>query len=287
MHVERYGHGSSAIVLLHGFPTSAFLWRDVGVRLARQRHVVYAPDLFGYGESDRPFDADFGVAAQAEYLDRALTQLRVQQATVVGVDLGGTVALRLAATRPERVSRLVLINAGAFDELPGRDVRALEGLAVRHSLRIARSVTGAAPLLGRLLERSVANPGETMPARLMGRYLAPFVGQEGVAHLYALARAIRSAEVEEIALEEIAAPALVVRSQLDEWLDETVAERLVQVLPNARLLRVPSAARLLPEERPELVAEFIHDFDAESMQENGEPVPNEAVQEVEVDGDTR
>lgn len=281
--MERYGHGSRPIVLLHGFPTSSFLWRDTGVRLARLRHVVYAPDLFGYGESDRPFDADFGVAAQAEYLDRALTYLRVPHATVAGVDLGGAVALRLAATRPERVDRLVLINSGAFDELPGKDVRSLGGLAVRYSLRIARSVTGAAPVIRRLLERSVANPQESMPARLLGRYLAPFVGRDGLAHLYALARAIRRVEVEEIALDQITAPALVVRSQFDEWLDDSVAERLVEALANARLHRVPNAGRLLPEERPELVAQLIHDFDSERpMDEADDAVPNDSVAGVEL-----
>jgi pimeloyl-ACP methyl ester carboxylesterase len=151
------------------------------------------------------------------------------------------------------------------------------------AIRIARSVTGAAPVIRRLLERSVANPQESMPARLLGRYLAPFVGRDGVAHLYALARAIRRVEVEEIALDQITAPALVVRSQFDEWLDDSVAERLVEALANARLHRVPNAGRLLPEERPELVAQLIHDFDSERpMDEADDAVPNDSVAGVEL-----
>src|SRR5918911_3189342 len=123
MHVERFGHGGRPIILVHGFPTSSFLWRRVGPALVMANHTAFAVDLFGYGESDRPFDADFSVAAQAEYLDRALTALRLQRASIVGVDLGGTIALRLAATRPERVDRLVVVNPPAMDELPGRDIR--------------------------------------------------------------------------------------------------------------------------------------------------------------------
>src|SRR5690606_30457899 len=98
VHVDRYGHGGTPIVLLHGFGTSSFLWRHVAPRLARLGHTAFAIDMFGYGESDRPWDSDFGVAAQAEYLDRALTSLRVGRPIVVGVGLGGAVALRLAAT---------------------------------------------------------------------------------------------------------------------------------------------------------------------------------------------
>ena len=73
MHVERYGHGGAPILLVHGFATCSFLWREVGPTLAIAGRTAFAIDLFGYGESDRPFDAQFGIAAQSEYLDRALT----------------------------------------------------------------------------------------------------------------------------------------------------------------------------------------------------------------------
>ena len=96
MHVERYGHGGSPILLVHGFGTCAFLWREVGPVLASANRTAFAIDLFGYGESDRPFDAQFGIAAQSDYLDRALTALRLSKATVVGVDLGAAVAIQRA-----------------------------------------------------------------------------------------------------------------------------------------------------------------------------------------------
>ena len=70
MHVERYGHGGAPIVLLHGFGTSSFLWRNIAPEIALANRTAFAVDLFGYGESDRPFDADFGIAAQAESTER-------------------------------------------------------------------------------------------------------------------------------------------------------------------------------------------------------------------------
>ena len=63
VHVERYGHGGTPIVLLHGFGTCTFLWRYVAPLLAEAGHTAYAIDLVGYGESDRPPDADLGIAA--------------------------------------------------------------------------------------------------------------------------------------------------------------------------------------------------------------------------------
>src|SRR4051812_22200836 len=143
--------------------------------------------MFGYGESDRPFDADYGIAAQAEYLDRGLTALRISRATVVGLDLGGAVALRFAAAHPERVDKLVLINPIALDEIPGDDVKSLQKNTARHALRVSRGVMGAAPLMRELLRKSVSDP-EKMPEPLVARYMAPFVGRDGVDHLLRVAR---------------------------------------------------------------------------------------------------
>src|SRR5436309_8778830 len=136
MHVERYGHGGSAILLVHGFGTCSFLWRNVAPEFAIANRTAFAVDLFGYGESDRPFDADFSIAAQAEYLDRALTALRVAKATVVGVDLGAAIGLRLAATRPEGLERMILINPSAYDDEPAQAVKDLQRNHGRDTLRI-------------------------------------------------------------------------------------------------------------------------------------------------------
>src|SRR5918999_2192470 len=260
VHVERYGHGGSAFVLLHGFGTSSFLWRNVAPTLAEAGHTAYAIDLFGYGESDRPFDADFGVAAQAEYVDAAMTALRLPTATVVGIDLGGAIAMRLAATKPDRVERLVLINPIAFDQIPSGDVDELHRNAgLRMAIRISRGILGAAPLLRDLLEKAVADK-DKMPDRLLARYLAPYVGKEGLEHLLTLARSIDEEDMEDVDLRSIAQPALIVWGEQDAWLGPKFADRLASTLPDNRLVRVPNAGRLVPEEAADTLANLILAF---------------------------
>jgi pimeloyl-ACP methyl ester carboxylesterase len=259
LHVERYGFGGPPVVLLHGFPTSSFLWRAVGAELAIAGRTAFAIDMLGYGESDRPFDADYGIGAQADYVDRALTALRVARTTVVGVDLGAGVALRLAATRPDRVDRLVLVNPIAFDAVPAGDVAALQRSTARFALRAARGILGAAALLTPVLEASVAR-GEHMPARLVARYLAPFVGPDGIGHLLALSRAIRGEDLEDIDYTQIASPALVVRGDADEFTEPEIAERLVAAIPGSRLVRLPGTGRLVPEEDPDQLVDAILEF---------------------------
>jgi len=260
MHVERFGHGGTAVILIHGFGTSSFLWRNVAPAITEAGHTAYAVDLFGHGESDRPPDAGFGIAAQAEYLDAAMTALRVSRGIIVGVDIGGDVALRLAATRPERVEKLVLINTPAFDEIPARDVTQMQRSTAKFAFRTTRGILGAAPLIEGVLKGSVADPDTHMPIKLIARYLAPFVGKDGVNHLLALASSITDEDMEDVDLKTIHVPALILWGDQDQWVDPKIADRLVNALPDGRLVRLPGVARLIPEENPEQMNTLLLDF---------------------------
>ncbi|MGV9757886.1 alpha/beta fold hydrolase [Streptomyces tricolor] len=117
LNVATAGQGP-AVLLLHGFPHTWRLWSEVIGPLAR-RHRVIAPDLRGFGASDRPADGyDAGtLAADAEAL---LDALDAGPAAVVGIDLGTPPAFLLAMRRPGRVRRLVLMES-LLGDLPGAD----------------------------------------------------------------------------------------------------------------------------------------------------------------------
>ena len=260
MHVERFGHGGTAVILIHGFPTSSFLWRNIAPAITDAGHTAYAVDLFGHGESDRPYDSDFGIASQAEYLDAAMTALRVARGILVGVDIGGDIALRLAATRPERVEKLVLINTPAFDELPAKDITQLQRNTARFAVRTTRGILGAAPLVEAVLKASVSDPEKHMPMKLIARYLAPFVGKEGPNHLLTLANSISAEDLEDIELRDIHVPTLLLWGEEDPFVDAKVGDKLSNALPDGRLVRIPGVARLLPEENPQFLTEHLLDF---------------------------
>jgi pimeloyl-ACP methyl ester carboxylesterase len=259
LHVERYGHGGEQIVLIHGFGTSSFLWRSVGPALATEGHTAYAIDLLGYGESDRPFDADYTLGAQAECVDRALSSLRLSRVSLVGIDIGGAVAMRLVASRPARVARLAMVNPVALDEIPGGDVRAVQRGTAKFALRVGRGVLGAAPLLTPILEKSVADP-RSMPPRLIARYLAPFVGSEGVSHLLTLARSVRREDLEALDPGSIHVPTLIVWGDEDHWVDSGFGERLQGTIPGSTLVRLPGVGRLVPEEASDSLSRLLLEF---------------------------
>lgn len=259
INVERYGHGGAPVVLLHGFGTSSFVWRSIAPEIALANRTAFAIDLFGYGESDRPFDADFGIASQADLVDRALTALRLPKATVVGLDLGGAVALRLASTRPERVERLFLVNPIAMDEIPAGDITTLQRNTARFAFRVSRGILGAAPILGELLRRGVADPTR-MPDKLIARYLAPYVGEEGLNHLLLLARSVDEQDMEDVELGSLPQPTQIVWGDQDPWVAPMFADRLSAAIPGSRLVHLPGVGRLVPEEAPDTLVSLLLEF---------------------------
>ena len=259
VHVERYGHGGTPIMLLHGFGTSVSSGATVAPEIADARHTAIASICSGYGESDRPLDTDFGIAAQAEYVDRALTGLRSPREPC---GRRRSRRRRRAATRrhhAERVSHLILVNSLTAESTPADDVRALQRNTARFVLRVATGILGAAPLLRPVLEGSVGDRAH-MPWRLVARYLAPYVGQDGVRHLLALAASVSAQDLDAAPATAVHAPTLVIRSEADRWLDDGIAQSLAAAIRNARLVRLPGVGRLVPEETPEQLAGLVLDF---------------------------
>jgi haloacetate dehalogenase len=109
----RRGGAGPVVVLLHGFPETHVMWRDVAPRLARERTVVCA-DLRGYGRSgcpaSTPDHAPYAKRAMARDLVAAMDRLGHRRFAVVGHDRGGRVAYRLALDHPARVSHLAVLD---------------------------------------------------------------------------------------------------------------------------------------------------------------------------------
>lgn len=192
LHVERMGRAGPAVVLVHGFAQCAFTWRAIAPVLASDGYTVVSVDLLGFGESERPASAAYDLVSQADYLERALTALRLGEVSVVGQDTGAVVALALAAQHPRRVRRLALLEPPDLDDLPGAAIRSLQRSSALSALS-ANSLFGARPLLEPLLTDAVSDPSR-MPERLVLRYLAPWIGRSGAAELLQLASAVTLTE---------------------------------------------------------------------------------------------
>jgi pimeloyl-ACP methyl ester carboxylesterase len=106
--------GGPAVVLVHGWLSSSRLWEQLAGRLA-QRFTVYTLDLSGFGESDKPL-AGYGIRNGSRLLYAFCAHFGLTRANVIGHDLGGAMAVKLAADHPDVVGRLAIVSTPADED---------------------------------------------------------------------------------------------------------------------------------------------------------------------------
>ncbi|MFP5353295.1 MAG: haloalkane dehalogenase, partial [Actinomycetota bacterium] len=113
MHYLDEGSGAP-IVLLHGEPTWAYLYRKMVPSLAAAHRVV-VPDLIGFGRSDKVTDIGwYSYDRHVASIEQLLNRLDLREITLVVQDWGGPIGLRVAVEHEERFARLVILNTGVF-----------------------------------------------------------------------------------------------------------------------------------------------------------------------------
>jgi pimeloyl-ACP methyl ester carboxylesterase len=242
------------VVLLHGFPTSSFLWRREIPLLASRMRVI-APDLLGYGESDRPEGVDLAEVAQAAYVRELLDRLGVEEVAVVGHDIGGAIG-QLLALDPDgpAVRALVLIDSACFDAWPIEGVRKLQ--ATPPEQQTAEFVEDVVRLV---YEVGVAHEARREPAALAG-YLDPW--RSDPASFFRAARGIEGKGLAgtEDELMKLDVPAFLVWGEDDPYIGPDLAERLQETLPGSALALLPGCSHFVMEDAPRTVGPLIYEF---------------------------
>jgi len=112
-HVDEGPAGGAVVLCMHGQPTWSYLYRHMIPLLTGAGLRVLAPDLVGFGRSDKPAAReDYTYQRQVDWMNAWLRQNDVAGATFVGQDWGGLIGLRMVAENPERFSRVVVANTG-------------------------------------------------------------------------------------------------------------------------------------------------------------------------------
>lgn len=105
------------ILLLHGYPTSSHMFRNLITDLAEDYHVL-APDYPGFGRSDQPLIKDFEYTfdSMAQIIEGFLKELKINKYSIYLMDYGAPIGFRIASKYPERVEALIIQNGNAYDE---------------------------------------------------------------------------------------------------------------------------------------------------------------------------
>jgi pimeloyl-ACP methyl ester carboxylesterase len=237
---------------LHGCPTSSDDWVEL-----LERTGGVAPDLVGFGRSAKAANLDYTLSGLANFIELFLEQLGIEKVTLVAHDWGAGGGLVFAERHPERVRRIVVIDA--LPLLPGFS---WPRIARMWRTRVVGELAMGAVNRRRLwrgLRRACANPEALDDARL-----AAIWDQFDQGTQRAILRLHRSASEDALALagstlERLTMPALVVWGEQDPWFPASLAGRYGQRLPHAQVLSVPEAGHWPWLERPE-VADRIVEF---------------------------
>ena len=250
------------VVFFHGEPTWSFLWRKVipPVRDAGFRCV--APDLPGFGASDKPTDFDWysydrHVAAAAALFD----ELDLREATVVVHDWGGPIGLRVAVDHPDRVARMVIMDTGLFT---GHQNMTEAWIAFRNFVERTEDLP-----VGFLVRGACKHdPGD----EVIAAYEAPFPNPESKAGARAFPLILPTspdmpgAEAGQRvlqALREDNRPKLVLWADSDPVLPVSTGERFAEVLGTQVAHVIPDASHFLQEDAGEVIGRHIADWLAE------------------------
>jgi pimeloyl-ACP methyl ester carboxylesterase len=261
IHIKRMGQGEPTLVLLHGFASSLYTWQFVMEALSRIGNVI-AFDRPGFGLSERPLawegENPYSFAAQVDLVLALLDHFGVQRAILVGNSAGGSIAMQVALSHPERVSALILADPAVYHGggAPGWVRPILSTPQMRH---LGPLLTRQVLARGRDLLKLAWHEPANMPPELTDSYLKPFKVENWDKSLWEFSLSSQSTRLSE-RLDELNLPCLVITGDDDRIVPTKDSLRLARELPNASLIVVENAGHVPHEEKPQQFMEAVTNF---------------------------
>ena len=265
LHCVEAGRGP-LVLLLHGFPECWVTWRNQIPALAEAGFRVVAPDLRGYGKSDKPSGLEaYRIEVLARDVARLVEALGAERAHVVGHDWGGAAAWFFAMWYPEKLDRLAILNAPH----PARFSRALKG--PRQILRGSHALFFQIPWIPEALLRA----GDFFVLRRLFRFDPQRPGAYSDADIDQIVAAAREPGALTAMLnwyramiqrpthtrwKPIERPVQVVWGEKDRFLLREIADPDPEWVPGARVARLPEASHWVQADAPDEVNGLLLDF---------------------------
>ena len=230
MHYVDEGSGET-VLMLHGEPTWAFLYRKVIPELAGFRCV--APDYFGFGRSDKPTEPGFYTYdAHVSSIARFAEELDLRDVTLVVQDWGGPIGFRFAVENPGRVARLVVLNTGIGARAPSPEWLRFQDFMRRVGTEIVAGQLVRMTLVQPTSDQVIAGYDAPFPVPESRVGIVAFPEQVPTSHEHPNAPAMLGVREQ---LSRFDRPALVLFSDSDPIFSRRAAEVMAELLPSAEL----------------------------------------------------
>jgi len=235
------------VVCLHGGGGGAVTWYPSISALAEHFHVI-APDIVGYGESDKP-DAAYDRPYFASWLRDFFLALEIPKALVVGLSLGGAICLQFSLENPEMVEKLVLVDSCALG------ARTPFGVLFGFFWTYSFPSLAADRYMSRYL---VAKPDNVDPN--YGPYHLQVVKKPGGRKVFWQGMGAAVGAMPEEELRQIEHQTLIIWGEQDNFLSIASGEAAAQIMPNAELHRIQDAGHIPFLDQPEVFNDIVLQF---------------------------
>jgi len=232
------------LILLHGIPTSSYIWRNVVDPLSESYRVV-VPDMVGYGTSTMRDGFDRSIRAQEQVVEGLRTEFGAETISYVGHDLGGGVGLRYAVHNPETVDQLVLSDAVSYDSWP---VEAIVNLGIPANIQ-SMSVSEVRTFLNGVFRQTLVS--DTPDQSFIDAMIAPWDSEQGALSLSRNAIATNTNHTTEIDPSKITADTLLLWGADDQAQPISYGEQLQEDIDRATLTPVENASHWVMQDQPE------------------------------------
>ena len=257
-----YGDGAP-VVLIHGTPSSSYIWRNIMPSLLEAGYKVHLFDLLGYGLSERPQDpaTDTSVTGQVPILEGLLALWGLNEAHIIAHDIGGAVAQRFAIQSPERVTSLTMLDVVSYDSWPSR--RTHEQMQAGLEKLIKASDTDHREHFREWLHSTVENK-DRLADTSMETYLDFICGPVGQAsffqHQVMHYDPKHTQEVAPRYAELGQNPVQLIWGADDAWQVEAWAHKLHAAIPGSELHILQDCGHFSMEDQPEKISALLVDF---------------------------
>lgn len=253
--------GGPAVVLIHGMGSSSFSWRSTLPALAAAGYHVIAPDLPGFGLSEKRLDTDHSHPAQAELIVHLLDGLGIRRTSVIGHSMGANTALHFLFGHAERVERLAIVDGYLIERqrisaaVVGRLLRfpplqRWARLAIRTFITTDNAV--------RILRTGYADPAFVTPAVAAG-YTVPLKTEGWDDSALAIMRDAGK-NVLPRPVSEVAVPTLIIWGEMDRLVGPAKGRELKSAIAGSWMAVIPSAGHMPMEEKPEAFTSLLITF---------------------------
>src|SRR5947209_3475085 len=247
------------ILLIHGFTASNFVWSEVLLPIAESGFRVIAPDLIGFGFSEKPKDNDYTIDAQARMITGLMDYLGIESAIIVGSSYGGAVAATCALDYAKRVERLVLVDAVTNDHVKRQLLLRLAASPVLGDL-ISPLMLGSHRLVfWRMKKGYAAENAHLFDERRMKAHHRPLLAASTQRAALTTLRRWSAGRIEQ-EVESVKQPTLLIWGDSDPDIPLANGRRLFELIPNSRLIIFHRCGHMPMEEHPREFVEVLTGF---------------------------